>query len=181
MATLTEYLAALEARTEVIKVGPAVPVVRGIQDYYNPDGTVNQAQIDADDNLRKRAGLAVRRRVHFYRSDNDGKAREVALDFAVLDLGGPGETVIEEAGGTAKEPPDPETVFRQQAETWLDANAKTIDSAIVKWWIASVDEAQQVARVMTIYDDGVGGYKEQPFIALRDGGIVSLRKDTTGG
>jgi hypothetical protein len=175
MVTLAEHLNAIASRADVINVSLAFPPQSG-GDILDADGNVDQAKIDKHDLPRRRLGMAARRRVEIIREDKaTGKRRIFYEDFGVIDLGGAGETVVEHGAGDAKEPANPENAFRQTAETWLTANANNVDPKIVKWWITSVDEDRQIVFVSTIYAPDAGTYAMKDFIALRAGGVTSLR------
>lgn len=179
MATLAEHIAALEARSDVVAVStPFPPQSNGA--IFDAQGNVDAAKVLAHDQPRLWLGTAVRRRVEVIRQDaGSGDGRIYYEDFGVYDLGGPGETVIKYGAGPASEPPNPEDIFKAQAEVWIAANVGSVDANIVKWWITRVDEVNLIAWVMTIYDDGAGGFIEKPFIALKPNGAVQMRPDMT--
>lgn len=182
MATMQEFLTALADRSDVVHVGDPWPSEAGVVQNVMTNGSIDATKVAAFDAPRRGANLMARRRVQVYRTDAaGGKIREFHLDFGVLFPGTANEVVVENGAGTASEPANPADAFKAAAETWIGTNVGSVDANIKKWWITSVDEDLLIARVMTIYDDGQGGYLQKPFIAIKVGPTVTMRPDTTAG
>lgn len=143
MATEAEFRQSYLDRADVVHISDSFPLGK-----------------DAD---RQAINACLRRRFEATRTDAaDGKLRIFYVDYGLT----PNGDVVEAGAGEAKEPTNPEDVFRAQAEAWLAANARTADSNIRTWWITGVDESRMVARVTTLYAEA-SSFTEKPFVAFK--------------